>query len=192
MHSAQIAYFANSDETLDYATAKDKMRSFGSVLANDAFFIRFPLLQESTSVFLAIAATSYSSSIPAFLNYPIPLESIQCNSQKLSFGPLSDLQDSCVEVSVEVDGEGDVYLLGDSRQNAPLARTNVNEGVFLGQLFLIRLVTHSHKHDSVKTIYCRFAEGEPQSLFVTLVNGKCMHDPVRKDFSIPRNGSPFR
>lgn len=66
MHSAQIAYFANSDETLDYATAKDKMRSFGSVLANDTFFIRFPLLQESTSVFLAIAATSYSSSIPAF------------------------------------------------------------------------------------------------------------------------------
>lgn len=192
VYSAQISYLENSDETMDFTKAKKNMKNMGSVLHNDSFRIRFSLPKESSPVFLAIYANSTFSDTTAFVNYHILPEFIQCNSKKLSFDSFTDLMDSCVKVSVNVEGEGDVYLLGLSRLYAPLASTIVDEGVFLGQYLISFHVTNSHKNKTVETIYCRFKEEERHSLFVTLVNGKCMHDPVRTDFSVPRNCPSLR
>lgn len=133
VYGARISYFVHEDSKATYDSVKGNLHYLGSVLENTAFHIRLPLQSRFHSLHIALFAQSTRSEDTAFLNYHIPFNSVFCNDQVLTFQKVTDLRDSCLEVTLSIKGEGDIYLLGGSFSGAPLGSVIVNEGVFLGQ-----------------------------------------------------------
>ena len=93
--------------------------------------------------YLALYAECMDST-SSFLNYYIPDESIRCvggyfspvvcNRVPITIGEIIQTKDSCVCVSIQYSGEGEVYVLNRiSGSNVPDAENIIAEGLYLGK-----------------------------------------------------------
>ncbi|KAM7456913.1 hypothetical protein BLSTO_02324 [Blastocystis sp. subtype 1] len=140
---------------------------------NSDFIVHYDSQEVGMKPYLALYAECMDST-SSFLNYYIPDESILCNRVPITIGEIIQTKDSCVCVSIQYSGEGEVYVLNRiSGSNVPDAKNIIEEGLYLGR----------HTNEVVETTICRVFENTEYTLYATVVDGGCIHIPASKEFS---------
>lgn len=160
---------------------------------NSDFIVHYDSQEVGMKPYLALYAECMDST-SSFLNYYIPDESIRCvggtfspvvcNRIPITIGEIIQTKDSCVCVSIQYSGEGEVYVLNRiSGSNVPDAENIIEEGLYLGRYSCFPFLTYRHANEVVETTICRVFENTEYTLYATVVDGGCIHIPASKQFS---------
>lgn len=129
----RVYAFQHATQILKDESIKSNVKYLFSLVPGMLFSIPFSLETVSQLPYVAIYVESFSTGSHAVLNYRIPEQIISCNKNDLSILSVSDNQDSCVSISVQYRGDGELYLL--SQQSvlvSPTADCIIQNGVYLG------------------------------------------------------------
>lgn len=124
----------HSDENFQLPSMKSRLKYLFTVIPDMPFFI----LMEQTNVislpYIAIYAEAIASSKQSFLNFKVPSTFLSCKENPLIIHDVIDKRDSCVDISVQYQGEGELYLLARrADMNVPNEVNVIHEGIYLGK-----------------------------------------------------------
>lgn len=131
--TVRVYAFQHATQIIKTESIKSSAKYLFSLIPGMAFSIPFSLESVSQLPYVAIYAESFSSGSSSVVNYRIPEHIISCNKNDLSILSVTDNQDSCVNISVQYKGDGELFLL--SQQSvlvAPTADCIIQNGVYLG------------------------------------------------------------
>lgn len=132
---------SNKDVTLD--SVKLSLSYLFTINPNSDFMVHYDSEEVGMKPYLILYAECLDST-SSFLNYYIPDESISCvadyfspivcNRIPITIGEIIQEKDSCVFISIQYSGEGEVYILNRvAGSNIPNAENIIHEGIYLGR-----------------------------------------------------------
>lgn len=187
--STRIYVYYHDHPDLSIQQAEQRATFVYSVVPNGIFQLSAEHDKIQKQPFVAILARSTVDHHTGYLNYKIPTQVLECNAFVLSIDKLVDLKDSCVEITVLYEGEGEIYYLQrEVGIDVPRAANVVAEGVYLGRYVVCfsQIIHSSHRlsHSSVQTMSCNFRANMEYTIYVTAVSASCVHSVVSQTIHI--------
>lgn len=135
--------FQQSSKEVTKKSVELSLRYLYTLNPDSPFVIFFSSQEVGMKPYMVISAECEDSS-SFFMNYYIPEERIcipfrsfsplVCNRIPITISDVIQTKDSCIYVSLQYGGEGDVYVLNRiTGSNIPKAENIINEGVYLGR-----------------------------------------------------------
>lgn len=139
----RLSVFQQSSKEVTKKSVELSLRYLYTLNPDFPFVIFFSSQEVGMKPYMAISAECEDSS-SFFMNYYIPEERIcipfrnysllVCNRIPITISDVIQTKDSCIYVSLQYGGEGDVYVLNRiTGSNIPKAENIINEGIYLGR-----------------------------------------------------------
>lgn len=139
--------FQHAEHTIQYASSKSSFKYLFTVIPSMPFVIHFTPTIVHELPYVAIYGESIASTLSSLINFKIPTSLLTCNNNELQILTVSDSFNSCVEVSMQYSGKGELYLLARlSTVNVPGPHNIIQEGIFLGVYVLLRIIIVANMH----------------------------------------------
>ena len=189
-YSTRIYVYYHDQPDLTIQQAEQRATFVYLVVPNGIFQLSAEHDKIQNHPFVAILAKSTVNHHTGYLNYKIPTQVLECNAFALSIEKLVDLRDSCVEITVRYEGEGEIYYLQrEVGIDVPQAANVVAEGIYLGKYVVCsaQIIDSFHRlsHSSVQTMSCNFRANMEYAIYVTAVSASCIHPIVFQTIRIP-------
>ena len=139
----RLSVLQQSNKEVTRKSVELSLRYLYTLNPDSPFVIFFSSQEVGMKPYMAISAECEDSS-SSFMNYYIPEECIcirfrsssvlVCNRIPITISDIIQTKDSCIYVSIQYGGEGDVYVLNRiTGSNVPKSENIVSEGVYLGR-----------------------------------------------------------
>lgn len=132
---ARISFYMGNVDSEDISQVTERASFLFDTVQGSQFRIAIDLEQYFKSPVIYVVAQDLLSLERTILKYSINPELVRCDGNLLEIKEITDMSDSCAEVTVMYHGIGDVFVLGAAAvEEIPETKTIISDGIYLGKL----------------------------------------------------------